>query len=108
VSCPINNVAFVRQVPMRVNLRARCWSAPDREGARPRALRRRAKLTDVFRSLDRQTRSASGTIRQLPDGDAIPPSAGSGTCLAAALPAAHFDRNESDVIYGKDTTVGLL
>ncbi len=42
----------------------------------PRAPQRRAKLTDVFRSRDRQTRSASGTIPRPRDGDAIPPSAG--------------------------------
>ena len=28
MSCPINNVAFVRQIPMRVNLRAQVLAGP--------------------------------------------------------------------------------
>jgi hypothetical protein len=108
VSCPINNVTFVRQVPMRVNIRAQvCWPAPDWEGARPRALRRRAKLTDVFRSLDRQTRSASGTIRQLPGGDAIPPSAGSGTCLATPCRRPILIPTKATLFMGQDTRLSL-
>jgi hypothetical protein len=76
----------VRRLPIGVNLRAQALAGPDREGARPRAPQRRAQLTDVlrqsaayscptFRSLDRQTRSASRTIPRPRDGDAIPPSA---------------------------------
>ena len=68
----------------------------NREGARPRAPQRRAKLTELFRSRDRQTRSASGTIRQLPDGDAIPPSAGSRSRLYRSTACFRFrSRNES-------------
>ena len=65
----------VRRLPIGVNLRAQALAGPDREGARPRAPQRHAQLTDVFRSLDRQTRSASRTIPRPRDGDAIPPSA---------------------------------
>ena len=83
---------------MRVNIRAQVLAGP--LTGRARVLARCEDVPsfiDVFRSLDRQKRSASGTMDR---GDAIPPSAGSGTCLATALPAAHFDRNESHVIYG--------
>jgi hypothetical protein len=74
----------VRGLPIGVNFKGAGVGRPlTGEGARPRAPQRRAKLTDVFRPLDRQTRSASGTIPRPRDGDAIPPSAGSGRRLAA-------------------------
>jgi hypothetical protein len=62
----------IQRTPMRVNLRA--LAGPDREGARPRAPQRRAKLTDVFGSLDRdkharlreQSRGRGTGTRSLP------------------------------------------
>ena len=59
---------------MRVNLmNRRGWPLP----GRARVLARRKDVLEangVFSSLDRIRLSASGIIRQLPDGDAIPPS----------------------------------
>ena len=53
--------------------------APDGEGGRPRAPRRRSRSQRCIFVLDQGRLWASGTIRQLPDEDAIPPSAGHST-----------------------------
>jgi hypothetical protein len=76
----------VRGLPIGVNFKGAGVGRPlTGEGARPRAPQRRAKLTDVFRSLDRQTLSASRTIPRPRDGDAIPHSA-LGPSAAGRLP----------------------
>jgi len=76
----------VRGLPIGVNFKGAGVGRPlTGEGARPRAPQRRAKLTDVFRPLDRQTRSASGTIPRPRDGDVIPLSAGSGSRRGSAF-----------------------
>jgi hypothetical protein len=52
----------------------------------------------VFSPLDRRRLSPSGTIRQLPDGDAIPPSAGSGRrhALPEGSLKSYLSQNEID------------
>ena len=60
-----------------------CWFAISWAKSDPRAPQRRAQLADVFRSLDRQTRSASRTIPRPRDGDAIPLSAREQVCGAS-------------------------
>jgi hypothetical protein len=58
---------------------------PDREGARPRAPRRCSRSQRCIFTLDWGSLWASGTVRRLPDEDAIPPIAG---------PAAAWQRPE--------------
>jgi hypothetical protein len=73
----------VRQLPMRVNISGR--GAPDREGARPRATRRRSQSRGCIFVLDQgMLWTAEATDRE----DAIPPG------VARHLP------DESHVIYG--------
>ena len=65
-----------RLAPNALDIIPRGFAPSLREGARPRAPRRRAPTERCISVLDYNRRLASLTIRQLPDEDAIPPRAG--------------------------------
>ena len=62
-----------RLAPNALDIIPRGFAPSLREGARPRAPRRRAPTERCISVLDYNRRLASLTIRQLPDEDAIPP-----------------------------------
>jgi hypothetical protein len=68
-----------RLAPKAFDILPRTFAPSLREGARPRAPRRRAPTEGCISVLDYNRRLASITIRQLPDEDAIPPHARLGT-----------------------------
>jgi hypothetical protein len=95
VSCPINNVAFVRQLPDQFAVFQGASEAPISELIRvERATRKNSKLATARRvamRMGRPPRCSSVTYRSRYAPSSRP---------AAAGPTAHFDRNESLVIYG--------